>query len=128
MPTAGEMHQISLLKVAEVVGADAVLFITLNEYGSKFQVVSSRVTVRATAKLVDTRTGIVLWEGQGMAQNQTNSSGNILADIIAAAIVQAINSKTDVAHTVSRTANINLFYPRDRGLLPGPYSLRPVSK
>ncbi len=128
MPTAGEMHQISLPKVAEVTGADSVLFITLNEYGSKFQVVSSRVIVRATAKLVDTRTGIVLWEGHGMAQNQTNGSGNILADIIAAAIVQAINSKTDVAHTVSRTANIDLFYPQGRGLLLGPYSPKPVSK
>lgn len=128
MPTAGEMHQISLAKVSEIIGADAVLFITLNQYGSQYQLVSAKVTVTATAKLVDTKTGITLWEGVGTAVNQTNGSGNILADLIASAIVQAINSKTDVAHTVSRTANINLFYPPNRGLLPGPYSPQPVKK
>jgi len=122
MPTAGEMHQVPLQKVSEIIGADAVLFITLEQYGSKYQVLNSTVTVKAKARLVDTRTGILLWEGEGMAQNTTNGSGNILADLIASAIVQAINSSTDAAHSVSRQANVALFYTKDRGLLPGPYN------
>jgi len=122
MPTAGEMHEISLAKVAEITGADAVLFVTLEQYGSKYQVISTTVTVRAKAKLVDTRTGVLLWEGEATAKNGSQGSGNILADVIAAAVVQAINSKTDPAHGVSRQANSALFSTKDRGLLYGPYS------
>lgn len=122
MPTAGEMHQISLAKVAEVTGADAVMFVTLEQYGSKYQVLSTNVVVVARAKLIDTRTGIVLWEGRGMGQSNSSGSGSILADLISAAIVQAINSKTDPAHNVSRLANVNLFYTKDHGLLYGPYN------
>lgn len=122
MPTAGEMHQVPLNKVAEITGADAVLFVTLQQYGSKYQVINSATVVSARAKLVDTRTGLLLWEGQGMAQQNSGGSGNILGDLIAAAITQAITSGTDAAHGVSRTANYNLFYTKDHGLLSGPYS------
>src|SRR5690349_11758531 len=70
MPTAGEMHQVPLKKVSEIVGADAVLFLTLKQYGSKYVVLNSVTTVQVEAKLVDTRTGVLLWEGVGMAQQQ----------------------------------------------------------
>ena len=43
------------------------------------------VVVEVTAKLVDTRSGILLWEGHGAAQPGSNGSGNIFADLIAVA-------------------------------------------
>lgn len=122
MPTAGEMHQVPLKKVTDIIGADAVLFLTLNQYGSKYVVLNSVTTVQVQAKLVDTRSGIVLWEGTGRAQQNGNGSGSLLANLIAAAITQAINSKTDRAHQVSRIANAQLFYAKDMGLPYGPYS------
>ena len=122
MPTAGEMHQVPLNKVVDIIGADAVLFVTLKQYGSKYVVLNSVTTVQVEAKLVDTRTGILLWEGTGLAEQRANGSGNILADLIAAAVTQAINSKTDRAHQVSRLANAQLFYPKDIGLPYGPYN------
>ena len=118
MPTAGEMHQVSLAKVAELTGADAVLFPTLLEYGSKFELVSTVAIVRVKASLIDTRTGTLLWESTGMAQQNSSGTGNFLADLVAAAVTQAINTGTDAAHAVSREANANLF----RGLPYGPYS------
>src|SRR5215204_4321451 len=60
LPTAGEMHEISLTRVREVTGADSVLFITLEQYGSKYQLINTKVTVQAKARLVDTRTGTLL--------------------------------------------------------------------
>ncbi len=120
MPTAGEMHQVPLNKVAEIVGADAVLYATLKQYGTKYQVINSATTVRVKARLVDTRTGLLLWEGEGMAQ-QNSASGNILADLISAAITQAVNASTDAAHPVCRIANAKLFSPKGQGLLYGPY-------
>jgi hypothetical protein len=122
MPTAGEMHQVPLGKVVDIIGADAVLFVTLKQYGSKYVVLNSVTTVQVEAKLVDTRSGIVLWQGTGLAAQNGSSSNNLLVSLIAAAVTQAINSKTDRAHQVSRLANAQLFFPKDTGLPYGPYS------
>ncbi len=124
MPTAGEMHQVPLAKAAEIFGADSILFVTLKKYGSQYQVISSTTTVSAEAKLVDTRTGSLLWEGKGLAQQGSSGSGtgNIIADLVAAAVSQAINSKTDPGHQVSQLANQLMFFKKDAGLPFGPYN------
>ena len=122
MPTAGEMHQVPLKKITEIIGADAVLYLTLEQYGSKYQLVSANSIVTVSARLVDTRSGILLWDGRATAQNSSSGSGNILADLVAAAITQAINSKTDAAHAICLQANTLLFDVKDRGLPYGPYS------
>jgi hypothetical protein len=122
LPTAGEMQQAPLAKFAEVIGADAVLFLKLEHYGSTYQVVNASTKVEVLAKLVDTRTGTLLWEGRGFAQQDSARLSNPVANLIAAAITQAINSKTDSAHNVSRMANHNLFANERNGLPYGPYS------
>jgi hypothetical protein len=109
LPSAAEMQQAPLAKVAEITGADAVLFLDLKQYGAQYKILSAVVTVEVHAKLVDTRSGILLWEGHGMAQQASGGSGSLLGDLVAAAITQAINKKSDKAHQVSRLANANLF-------------------
>jgi hypothetical protein len=120
MPTPGEMHQAPLNKIREIIGADAVLYITLKQYGTKYEVITSMTTVCAQAKLVDTKTGTLLWEGTVAAQQNSGGSGSILADVIAAALEQVISKSTDHAHDVSRVANAQ-FAIKDHGLLYGPY-------
>ena len=83
---------------------------------------NSTTIVKVHAQLVDTRTQVLLWEGHGEAQQASSGTGNLFADLIAAAVVQAVNSKTDPAHQVSRVANSNLFLAKDAGLPFGPYS------
>lgn len=122
LPGAAEMQQAPLAKVAEITGADAVLFLDLKQYGAQYRLLSSVVTVEVHAKLMDTRSGILLWEGNGIAQQGSGGSGNLLGDLIAAAITQAINKHGDKAHQVSRIANANLFFPEQTGLPYGPYS------
>jgi hypothetical protein len=120
MPTPGEMHQVPLKKVREVLGADAVLYISVKQYGSNYQVINSRTVVWARAKLVDAATETVLWEGEGGAEANSGGSGNIIADLIGAVITQAVNSSTDAAHNLAPTAAVMLFWPKDQGLLFGP--------
>jgi len=122
LPTANEMQQAPLAKVAEITGADAVLFLDLKQYGAHYQLITSVVVVEVAAKLVDTRTGLLLWEGHGAAQQGSGGSGSLLGDLVAAAVQQALNKHTDRAHQVSRLANANLFYPEQTGLPYGPYS------
>ncbi|MGH8531440.1 MAG: DUF799 domain-containing protein [Gammaproteobacteria bacterium] len=121
MPSAGEMHQAPLDKIREIVGADAVLYVTVERYGTDYLLISSNTIVRARARLVDTRSGSTLWEGVGIAQEGSGGSGNPIADAIAAVVTQVINTATDRAHDVSRLANFSLLTPPNRGLLYGPY-------
>jgi hypothetical protein len=120
MPTAGEMHQASLDKIREIVGADAVLYITLKEYGTHYRVLDSLTEVVAEAALVDTRTGTVLWEGTLAERERSGENDSIVADLISAVITQAINKSTDHAHSLSHAANMG-FSEEGHGLLYGPY-------
>jgi hypothetical protein len=120
LPTAGEMQQVSLKKIGSILGADAVLYITLLQYGSKYEVITSVTTVSAEAKLVDVKTGLTLWAGNVIVQ-QSSSSDNVIADLVVAAVDQIINSSTDQAHKISGQANIQLLTTEGQGLLYGPY-------
>lgn len=120
LPTAGEMHQVPLNKIDEIIGADAVLYITVLQYGTKYQVINSATIVRASARLVDVKTGLPLWEGVAAVQQNSGGSGNLIADAIVAAITQVVNSSTDQAHDVSRLASYQLVRVGGRGMLYGP--------
>jgi len=122
LPTAGEMQQAPLDKIGEIIGADSVLYVTLKKYGSKYEIISSVTTVSADAKLVDVKTGLILWEGTVTAQQSSgDSGGGIIGALITAAVTQVINSASDPAHDVSSMANFQLFTPKNYGLLYGPY-------
>ena len=121
LPTAGEMNQVPLIKIGEIIGADSVLYVVLKKYGSKYEVISSVTTVSAEAKLVDVKSGLTIWEGLVTIQQGSGSGGNIIADLIAAAVAQGINSETDPAHDLASTVNYQLFTPKGHGLPYGPY-------
>ncbi len=71
LPTAGEMHAVPLKKVHEIIGADAVLYPTVVTWdrpnivlGVLALLARSRVrsTVEVGYRLVDVKTGDVIWE------------------------------------------------------------------
>lgn len=122
LPSAGEMHQVPLDKIGQIIGADSVLYVTLKQYGSKYEIISSVTTVAADAKLVDVKTGLTLWEGTVVAQQSSgDSGGGIIGALVTAVVTQVVNSATDPAHDASSMANYQLFTPKDYGLLYGPY-------
>lgn len=92
---------------------------TVKQYGSKYHIISSTTIVTIEGKLVGVKTGLTLWEGAANIQ-QSSSSGNILADVIAAPIDQVINASTDPAHDISSAANFQMLTLKDHGLLYGP--------
>ncbi|CAC9619652.1 putative lipoprotein [uncultured Gammaproteobacteria bacterium] len=125
LPTPAEMNNIPLKKIREYMGADAVLYIDIEEFGQKYLVFSSVATVIAKLKLVDTKTGELLWESTAFAQIGGNSgnSGNpigILTYLISAAITQVVDNKMPEA---SRRANHFSINAEKIGLLDGPYKI-----
>ncbi|MBI5506806.1 MAG: DUF799 family lipoprotein [Deltaproteobacteria bacterium] len=116
LPTPGEMHGVPVQKLGEVFGADAVLYVTITDWGQKYQVISSNTVVAAEATLVDTRSALPIWQGKVSLVDSSGGSGNLIADMVIAAIEQIVDSSTDRAHPLSRTANYALLYNTERGL------------
>jgi hypothetical protein len=125
LPNPGEMHQAPLPKLAEIFGADAALFITVEQYGAVYTVIDSSVIVTANARLMDTRTGQLLWEGKASASSSEgqNSSGNGIVGILITSLVKQIaGSIGDKGHGIARITSSRLLTARSGGLLPGPRS------
>lgn len=123
LPNPEEMHAVPLQKLREVFGADAVLYVAIEDWGQKYVVLSSNTVVRARARLVDTATGTEIWQGRAdFTEGSSGGSNDIVTMLISAAIEQIIDSTTDAAHGVARQANYQMVYDQRAGFLPGPRS------
>ena len=121
MTSAAEMHQAPLDKIDDIFGAYAVLYITLQDYGTEYHVISSTTEVRALEELIDVKTGTLLWDGTVYAQqSSSDGGGGLVGALVSAVVSQVISHSTDHAHNVSALAN-QQFRLNNTGLLPGPY-------
>ncbi|MBO9872793.1 DUF799 domain-containing protein [Xanthomonas sp. D-93] len=123
---ADEAQAVAPEKLREIFGADAALYITVEKYGAVYQIINSVVVVSANAKLVDLRTGTVLWQGQAQAssgENQSNAGGGLVGMLVTAAINQVVNQVTDQGHQMGNVASQRLLSAgHPGGLLYGPYN------
>ena len=122
LPTPAEMNAVPLSKIGDIFGADAVLYVHIEEWGQKYAVLSSLTVVRARARLVDVRTGTTLWEGAAKAVEGSGDAGaGLLGMAVTAVVDQIVASATDRAHQLSAVANQGMLLHPKSGLLPGPY-------
>ncbi|MEM7674576.1 MAG: GNA1162 family protein [Myxococcota bacterium] len=126
LPTAGEMHNVGLAKIDEVLGADAVLYTQIEEWGSSYFVVSTQVRVTLSYRLVHVKTGEILWEGTRSEVSSSDNGGGgggagLLGALIGAVVSQIANSLTDPSRPLAEQLNWSAFHDRRSGLLPGPY-------
>jgi len=122
LPTPGEMHQVSLRKLGEVFGADAVLYVTLQDWGTSYEVLDSVTTVSIEARLVDVKTGVEIWKGQRtVADSSGSGSQSSIAGMLAAAIAyQVSTSVSDPSPALARRANWEMVHDETQGLMIGP--------
>ena len=126
LPTPAEMNGIPLDKIREHIGADAVLYTTIEQWGQKYQVLSSRAVVSATMKLVDVRTGNLLWTGKAYAEQSNNNNGGLAGALFGALVDQVIGSIVDHTFPLARQATAITIGNGRSGFINGPY--RPVVK
>lgn len=121
-----DISSIPLKKLHDTFGADAVMYISITDYGTSYQVVNSDTRVTATARLVDSRTGKELWTGGATAssnEGQNNSGGGVIGILLTAAIEQIANTSTDKAHDIAEVTAARMFSAGlNGGLLYGPRS------
>lgn len=122
LPDPEDMHAAPLEKLGEIFGADAVLYVTLTEFGQKFELLSSTTRVDAVAQLVDIGTGQVIWNGEldYADSGNDNSQAGLLGMLVNAAITQIGQTINDSAHDAAAIANRQLFLSERTGLLKGP--------
>jgi hypothetical protein len=117
----GEMHRAPLAKLHEVFGADAVFYVAVEKYGTKYQIIASTTLVLLRGKLVDARSGAVLWEGTAAADGSGGSSGSSIEGLLVRALVDQVMSKSfDRAHVTAFSASALLVAPPKGGLLRVP--------
>src|SRR5690606_8096796 len=111
-------------KLQENTGADAVLYITVEEWGQKYEIIQSRTVVKSDWKLVDARNGNVLWEASAFGQRTSSvGGGGAIGALVGALIEQLAGSLVDYTPQVSTLANTTTVSSKNTGLLPGPYCL-----
>ena len=111
LTTVADIHAVDAAKLRGIFGADAALYVTITNYGATYTVLNSVVAVSASARLVDLKTGSLLWEGTASATNNeggNNGGGGLLGALVAAAVKQIINSSTNAAHPVAGVASARL--------------------
>lgn len=130
LPTPAEMNSVPLDKLRENIGVDAVLYVTINQWGQKYQILSSKAIVSADMRLVDARTGELLWSGKSYAEqaSSNNNGGGLAAALVGALVDQVVGSLSDNTFPLAQQANHSAINNRNRGLLTGPYAPVETSK
>lgn len=126
---AGDAHQLPPAKLREIYGADAGLYITVSDYGTKYMVLASATIVTVQARLVDLKTNTTLWTGSASAssqENQNNSGGGLVGMLVVAAVNQIVsNVVEDAGYPIAGMASARLLSAgHPAGLLYGPRSPR----
>jgi len=128
MTNPQDMHNVSPAKLREIFAADSAMYIDITHFGTTYQVLDSVTQVAATAKLVDLRTGKIIWSGsatRAISANQ-NSNNGILVSMINAAISQISNNVSDKSHEVASMTASGLLSPSldgaSGGIMYGPRS------
>ncbi len=123
LPTPAEMNQIPLETIHEHVGADAVLYTRIKDWGQKYELLSSRSIVHAELILVDTMTGEKLWDASVYADRRGSNDehAGLTGALIGALVDQIAGSLMDNTYKLSREAVDAAVNDTSQGLLAGPY-------
>ncbi|MHA6162934.1 DUF799 domain-containing protein [Pseudomonas sichuanensis] len=126
MTTPADIHQLPTGKLHEIFGADAGLYVTVSDYGTRYMILSSATIVTANAKLVDLKTGATLWTGSATASSEEGrqNQGGLIGMLVAAAVNQIISSvQDDAGYPIAGMTSARLLSPNPNGgILYGPRS------
>lgn len=123
LPTPEEMNLVPIDKIYQNIGADAVLYTEIIDWGQKYNILSSNTVVQVSMRLIDAHTGAQLWDASASAVKSSDSGNNgLIGALITAVASQIVNSISDQTPEVARMANNVAIYDPHSGLLNGPYA------
>lgn len=126
LTVAEDIHAVPSKKLHEIFGADAVMYLEVQEYGTSYAILSSDTVVVVQAKLVDNKTNEILWQGNARAASSEQNNGNgagLVGMLVEAAVTQIMETAMDTGFEIAGIASERLLSPQARhGLLYGPRS------
>lgn len=126
MTVADDIHNIAPAKLKEIFGADTALYVTIEDYGTSYVVLSSETRVTVSASLIDLETSTMLWTGAATAssaEQQNASSGGLVGMLVQAAVSQIFETVTDRGFDIAAMTSARLMSAESyNGLLYGPRS------
>jgi hypothetical protein len=127
---ASLVHSAPTSKLADLFGADSVLYVTVNQWNAKYMLLNTQVNVEIDYKIRDAKTDDLLWTyHQRMVYNSNDGGGGGggLGGLIAKLIVEAVHAAiTKAAPNYLPLANqantLSLLTYPGNGIPPGPYA------
>jgi hypothetical protein len=114
---AGLVHETPAQQLAPIFGADAVLYVEVIDWQSKYEVISSSIQTEFLYTLKSGVTGEVLWQDQERVVYSTSAnSGNILANLLVNAVTAAINNTRSDFTPLAIQANVAVLSPQGQGI------------
>jgi hypothetical protein len=80
-------------KLGEILGADAVVYGEISDFDKLFAVVYSQVSVGAEIRMIDAKTGHLLWSGQHVARIHEGGLSVTPIGLVATVIATALNMR-----------------------------------
>jgi hypothetical protein len=120
-----QIHNQPPAQLAQMFGADAVLYVTINQWDAKYVVLSTTVTVDFDYRLVS-KDGTELWRANKRMQYspQSQNTGHPLGNLIAAAITAAVERAKPNYMPLAQMANNDVFVYGPTAIPNGPYKLQ----
>lgn len=120
-----EIQAIDINKIRQIYNPDAILYLNVKDYGTKYKVISSVTTVTVEAKLIDAKNGSIIWSGEKniTIDSSNNSNNDIFSLMVNAVITQISNKVSDKAYIVAGVVDTGLLSAEEtNGILFGPYN------
>jgi hypothetical protein len=111
------------VRLASLFGADAVLYASIEHWEAHYIVLSASTEVEVHYTLKSGKTGATLWDKTvHMSYTpQAANTGNIIGNIVAAAIVAGLERAHPNYIPLANQANGIAFYTKGQGVPAGPY-------
>jgi hypothetical protein len=120
-PTPLDMHRVPLAKLREVFGADAVLYLTVKDWGTSYWFFDSVTSVEVEARLVDLSSEEPFWSKSASAAiHSSEGAQDPITPIFVALVYQVVSSSSDAAHELAPTVSGRLIADAHDGMLLGP--------
>ena len=124
------VHNAPTEKLCNLFGADAILYVTINEWDAKYLVLNTQVTIGLSYVIKDGKTGETLWEHQQkmVYAPQNQSTGSAAGDLLSMMINAALTKASPNYVPLARQANALAFNGEYVGIPPGPYAEADVTR
>lgn len=118
-----EIHATPPDQLADLFGADAILYVTIHEWTAQYLLVQTTTVIDFEYRIVH-RDGTPLWSARKHLtyRPDSGSTGNNLSSLIASAITAAFERADPHYLPLTRQANREVFYTDTTALPPGPYA------